>query len=407
VLVLGGLCTLVALEGFGHLNLTIERSSSAYLTVALHPDMNVQEHPALFLFMSTVLSGLAWVGLIPLNTIPMCVLYSVLFGFMSAKAMMGWAFPLSLADDSFTHHVMAFPFLYLFIAKVLMTFVAVWNPALNTRQTKGQGTAGKMFTEAPLVLACAAPFFGLLWALSANLYTQAQSGIVWSAAVGFATLCGTTRARELYQATLTTGKATRFGSTVPNSEAHVSACLPCALLTVFWVSFAAATSHGYDRDLVVPLSSLTLLCTTHGAVLKGLSPVTVVAGFCAVFWVLSTLYAVLIKGYGVEPLLADFEKPQDYFHLDSDMSVWTNVSLKWPLLNLAQVLVPLPAIAAGLRSQFGRSEDVLFVFALLSLIPVFAAHLSSLRYLGVLGLLLAAAKGYRVGDQQQRSDRLI
>jgi hypothetical protein len=46
------------------------------------------------------------------------------------------------------------------------------------------------------------------------------------------------------------------------------------------------------------------------------------------------------------------------------------------------------------------------VLAILSLVPVFASQISSLRYLGITGMLFAAWKGYRVSDLQNRSDRL-
>jgi hypothetical protein len=400
---------LIALEGFGHLNLTIEQTSSAYLTVAFHPDMNVQEHPALFFFLSSALSGLAWIGLIPLNSVLLCLLYSTLFGFISAKAMLGWAFPLSLADDTFTHDISAFPFLYLFASKFLLTFVAIWSPASsNSKAVKAApSTLSSLFAEAPLVLACAMPFFGLLYALSTKVYMQAMPGIVWSAVVGYTTLCLTVRARELYQDAAAVTRNGRFGTQIPGDQVPFSACLPCAALVIFWVSFAVLTSHGFDRDVYIPLASLTILCTTPGTILRGKSPLFLVGALCAAFWIGSALYAILVKGYGSDPTLVSFEKPQDILGFDSDVSVWTSVSLRWPVLNLVQILAPLPGILAGLRPQVGKSEDVLFVFALLSLIPVFAAQISSLRYLGVVGMLFAATKAYRLNDQQLRSDRLI
>ena len=201
MLVLCGLGMLTALEGFGHLNLTIEQTTTNYLTISFHPDMNIQEHPVLFFFLTTALSGLAWVGMIPLNTLVMCVLYSLLFAFISAKAMLGWAFPLSLADDSFTHNVFAFPFVYLYISKFLLTLVAVYNPKLSPKGRNSSSSGVMNVTQSALILACGLPFFGLLYAISTDVYPQAHTGIEYSAIVGFVTLCVTTRARELYHDT--------------------------------------------------------------------------------------------------------------------------------------------------------------------------------------------------------------
>ena len=421
MLACSGLLLLVAFEGFGHLNMTIERSSSSFLTVSFHPDMGVIEHPALFFVLSTVLSGLAWISIIPLNNIITCLVYCVLFGFISSKAMIGWAFPLSLAEDSFTHQIFAFPFAYVFISKFLLTFVAVWNPQLNPQQSRGlfggsgsstispsSTSSGETATlsQAALVFACATPFFGLLWAMSANVYPQAHSGIEWSAVVGFSSLCITTRLRELYSET-NAGKGGKPHA-YSDQEFDSSVCLPCAALTIFWTTFAVLTSHGLDRDVFVPLSSLTLLCTTPGAVLKHTPPVMAMGIFCAVFWLISALYAILVKGYGTDPSMVTFQSPQDLLGIDSDVSIWTNESKLWPLLNLAQILAPLPGIFLGVSSQRrGDSEEILFVLAIVSLVPVFASQISSLRYLGIAGMLFAVWRGYKIGDLQARSDGLI
>ena len=411
---------LIALEGFGHLNLTIEQSSTSYLTIALHPDMNIQEHPALFFLLSSALSALVWIGFIPLNNIPLCLLYSLLFGFISSKAMLGWAFPISLSNDNFTHNILEFPFIYLFISKFLLTFVAIWNPTISQKSrninttTSGSGSSMMdiLFSEAPLVFACAVPFFGLLYALSTNVYNIAHSGIVWSAIVGFSTLCLTTRARELYIESsniigTNRNNLNRIQAKSTRNSIGISVCIPTSILTIFWMCFAIVNTHGLDKDLLIPLSSFTLLCTKPSAILRDTSPIILVGMFCSIFWIGSTIYAVLLKGYGSDPALESFQKSDDWLGLDSDVSIWTNTAVTWPLLNLLQVLAPVPGIISGIYLSYGCTEDVLFVFAILSLVPVFAAQISSLRYLGILGMIFAAGKGYRLTDQQQRSDRLI
>lgn len=417
VLVLCGLCLLVALEGFGHLNMTVEQTTSNYLTVSFHPDMAVTEHPVLFFLLTSVLSMLAAVGMIPLHTLLMCVLYSALFAFISSKAMLAWAFPLSLSDNSFTHDVLAFPFVYLYVFKFLLTLVAVYNPTLNPKQGRVVVKSNNVtVTQGALVIACALPFFGLLYSISANVYPIAHSGVEWSAIVGFVTLCVTTRLREVYNLT-TNSSTSSIGSTYSSNMsanaystkviAELSVCLPCAALTIFWVCFAVFTSHALDRDVFIPLASLTLLCTTQGSVLRGVSPIVLVGVFCAAFWVLSALYAVLVQNYNAEATLLNFALSRDILGIDSDVSIWTNTSKFWPLLHLGEILLPLPGIYAGVVHSYGRSEDVLFVLALCSVVPIFGAQISSLRYLGVVGLVFAAHKGYTLNNMQQRSDLLI
>jgi len=377
VLVCSGVLLLIAFEGFGHLNVTIETTEESNLTLLLHPDLHIHEHPALFLILSSALTGLAWVGLIPVGQFFVSLLYSGLFAFISTKAMIGWAFPLSLASDSLTHNLASFPFIYLLCSKFLISMVGV-----------GQG--GSPLNNILLALSCLAPFIGLFYTNN----TDALGGIAWSAVVGYAGLAATSRLREIYL------------EESGHPPSAFSPALPCAFLTIFWATLAVTQSHTLDHDIFIPLSSLVLLSTAPGAVVRDLPPLTVAGAFCASFWTISALYAILCKGYGEDPAVAAFQaQPHDIFGLDSDVSVWTNDSI-WPLINLALLLPPLPGVVLGLVWKRGQ-EEVLFVLAVLSLVPVFAAQIGSLRYLGVLGMLLSSWRGYHLGKVQQQSDMLI
>jgi hypothetical protein len=433
VLASAGFLFLVAFEGFGHINLTVEQSATAFWDISLHPAFAAGSHerPALFCLLSAALSGMAWVGLIPLGNLFMCVLYSLLFGFISGKALMAWAFPLSLAadDGSFTHSIFSYPFLYMFASKFLFTLVAVWNPQLAARSAAAKApasTSSSGIAQAALVFACATPFFGLLWAMSANLYPQTHSGIEWSAIVGFSSLCCTTRARELYlewklnliQNGGARGKSRAapsmsvfqgvVGGEKKGSTGDTSVTVPCAVLAVFWTSFAVLTSKNLDHDVYIPLSMCTLLCTPPNTVIKNTSPLKLFGVLCALFWVISSLYATLLKGYGSDPTEVLFQNPHDFFGMDSNVSIWLNESSWMPLFNTMLVVLPLPAIyIGGTERRSGFTEDVMFVLAIVSIVPVFAAQINCLRYLGVTGLLFAAWRGYNISSLQHRSDLLI
>ena len=84
-------------HGLGKFTLSIDPTSSFYLTVALHPELAESDHSGLFLFVTVALVFIASVGIIPLRSSSVyLILFSILFGFTSAKASLGWAFPLSM-----------------------------------------------------------------------------------------------------------------------------------------------------------------------------------------------------------------------------------------------------------------------------------------------------------------------
>jgi hypothetical protein len=72
------------------------------------------------------------------------------------------------------------------------------------------------------------------------------------------------------------------------------------------------------------------------------------------------------------------------------------------------LIVPLPGIALGvLRRKDDSSEELLFVLAIVSLLPIVGAQVNSIRYLGIVGSLFAAWRCYDIGLTQRNSDRLI
>ena len=84
-------------NGLGKFTVSVDQSSSFYLTVSLHPELAESDHGGLFLFVSAGRVFIASVGIIPLRSSSVnLILVSVLFGFTSAKASLGWAFPLSM-----------------------------------------------------------------------------------------------------------------------------------------------------------------------------------------------------------------------------------------------------------------------------------------------------------------------
>ena len=90
-----------------------------------------------------------------------------------------------------------------------------------------------------------------------------------------------------------------------------------------------------------------------------------------------------------------------------DVSIWTNNGFFTPLLNLALAAVPAPALGLGFLRRKGDSEDMMFVLAVLSAISVIGAGCSSVRLLGVTGVVFGFWRCYDLGQKQVQSNRLI
>jgi hypothetical protein len=102
-----------------------------------------------------------------------------------------------------------------------------------------------------------------------------------------------------------------------------------------------------------------------------------------------------------------FDNPKISIFSDADVSFWTSPSIWLPTINLALTLVPLPAIIFSFLRRKEDSEDVLFVLAILSALPVIGAQTTPVRLLGLVGAVYAAWRCYDIGQVNQKSNRLI
>ena len=419
---------LLAFGGFSGLSFAVDETSSFYLSVSLHPDLAMQEHPIIFLILSSALTCLAWAGAIPLNNIIICTIYCLLFAFISTKAMIGWAFPLSLASDSLKHDFFSFPFLYLYVSKFLLTFSALWNPVASSAASAVSAlpaalvSAGRnggrthAISQAMFFCACVWPFMGVSWAATYHdQFLHSLCGISYSAVVGFSTLCLSTRATELTREVQALKAG--LGRTAANACGNIlsvggqSLAMMCACVAVFWTCVTVLNNKAADSNLLVPLASLLFMCTKVGTVVADTPPLMVIAAFCCFWWSFLALNSIFLKGFSEDSsLMAAFD-----FHaegggllgLEGDVSIWTNESLLWPMLNLALMCMPLPGIYLGIMRQKGDSEEMMFVLAITSAIPVIGAQIWSIRYLGLLGVVMSAWRCYDISRAQKRSDQLI
>jgi hypothetical protein len=99
------------------------------------------DHSTFFMFLSLLMTVIAWMRFISLDNMFVCFFYSLIFGFITTKGTINWAFPYHLLishtqaaltghqlDKMHSHQIYYYPFFFLIILKVLNTFISLWNP---------------------------------------------------------------------------------------------------------------------------------------------------------------------------------------------------------------------------------------------------------------------------------------
>ena len=255
------------------------------------------------------------------------------------------------------------------------------------------------------VLSASVPFSAFTWAMVTHRVRENIHGILWCSAISNALLAVTVRVSELSKEIKIRGST---GSERKNigSPASASVCVLAAMLGIGWTAGASVLTHSSSSDLMVPLSCLLLICTRRNMLVVDVHPVALAAAAASTWWFLSAMYSIFIRGYAASYGISHFELNVGIFG-DENVGFWNSDSWLYPLLTLVLAMVPLPAIVLGFLRRKGESEDVLFILALLSALPVMTAQCSSVRLLGVMGVAFGSWRCYDVGQKLADSNRLI
>lgn len=168
------------------------------------------------------------------------------------------------------------------------------------------------------------------------------------------------------------------------------------------------SSRGVYADLAVPAAAALFICTKAGVIVADKPPLAVAAICASGWWLLSACHAILIRGHSAaDGFYIFFATSSDYAFGDSDVSIWTSKSMWMPLLNLLMMVVPLPAILLSFARRSSESEDVLFILAVLSCVPVIGAGINSVRLLGCAGTLFASYACFQLSASLKKSQRLL
>lgn len=360
----GAVLLILSLEGFGSLSFA---GFSA-------PSSN-DDHSFAFTLLSSAMTVVAWTQTVPLASITSCFIYSVIFGFASTKAMLGWVLP-ETPVHNLSHNVFGFPFLALYIGKASSTFLVLWGSKDKLRHP---------LFPVLLVVAVLWPVVAYLLSRTAGYPPALGHGIMWSTIVSTASTCASFRAQEV----LVFLRGSRTTHALTFKQSQISLILLMAVLCLSWtVLTVASESSAIDSDVLFPAAALLILCEDASFLPYKQHPFTLWTKIVAIWWYISVLYHIFFRGMG-ESVLPGLP-PYSLFGWDEEVSIWVLDSSFLPLLNLFMAFVPLPALYASTRQGF-FSEEILFVLALISVAPIIGGSIDCVRYLGLLGV---AAAGY-------------
>jgi len=152
-----------------------------------------------------------------------------------------------------------------------------------------------------------------------------------------------------------------------------------AIIAIIWTVIGSlANAHTY-ADITIPLALFLLCLTRRGVIMEEKHPVYVTITLCTLWWMISAVISVFLKGYFQPADVFAFLHPAtdtSYFS-DANVSLWTAESIWYPLSTLALILVPLPAIYIPITMKKQEySVDMLFMTSVISAIAIVGANIN-------------------------------
>ena len=378
--------------------------------LSLHPEL-AESHEAVFLILSGLLLSAAVLNIVPLKQPISRLLFLFAFSYCSARTLLGWAFPLALNVDSPHHGMLQLPWLLCSTTAFTASSVAIHSSITVKPKTKGKDgrdTTSSIISLGTVlfIIFSSIPFAALVFTLATKTGGANLLGILWTSAVSNGLLAMCVRSSELFREVKGRGAVGSDRRNMDINASSASMCVMTAMQGIGWTVGASLLTHSISSDLTVPFSCLLLLCVKRTIFSSNTHPVSLAATAASTWWLLSGLYSIFVKGYAIKVGISHFELNVGIFG-EQNISIWNCSSLWYPFMNFILVLVPLPAICLGFLRRKGESEDILFILALFSVVPVLAAQCSSIKLLGIMGVIFGSWRCYDVGKKQSDSDKLI
>lgn len=224
-------------------------------------------------------------------------------------------------------------------------------------------------------------------------------GFVHAGAVVCCQILDFSRAADINAARKQTAVGRPFSESLSIASSHLG--------FLFLASACIVTPH-VVCDFYVPLSSLLLMAIPRDLVLFKAHPILISGIFSSAWWSMSAFYSLFLKGKeGLEYLHSFSSEGSGGVFSDAEVSVWSSAPTWIVWGHVFLFMCTLPAIVVTLMKRPYATEDVLFFLAIVSVLPVIAAQIWSIRLLGIVGALFAAWGCYDVSSMQRVSNAVL
>lgn len=322
-------------------------------------------HTGLFAALSLMLVVAAVTSAFPTRRPMSRLFFAILFSLCAARALLGWGFRDTLDEDKMDW--LSRPSIYCFISALFSTFAAL------------NGSLPRSSYAAVVVFLCATfiPITAVLYiwfALGLEALNDYINGIVWVAAVLHAGIGISVRAIELmrdvealHSLQSTVDGSGLGGGGVLSRENPVASriCLATAVLCVMWtvvasLGISSTLGSWIGPDLLIPFSTLILLCTRKGGIIFGKHPLVVSALLASLWWLGSAVHSIFIlrEDTSYDP----FKDGAFNLFKDGTVSIWTSESMFMPGLHICLCLSPLPSILLSFVRVAGVNEVYINIY---------------------------------------------
>jgi hypothetical protein len=356
-----------------------------------------------YLLLSLLLSFSAFAGVMPVRSLLPRLLFVAIFTFVSAKSLEQITFPDTVSETVVTVDggLFGLPWLSCLALSFFGTST-VLNAAVSV-----PGSSGQWMTA--LLVAC--PFLSLVW-IAIEQADHYLAPLCFASSLTHIVVAACSRVLEfsrqhdpVYLANSAAAK-----SSVPFTE---SVCVISSCVGFLFGAIACWFSrHLVLFDFALPLLSLVFYTTGDGNVIPSTPALGVVAIVSSLWWIVSAIYSLFLKGHDGLQFLQQFRSSSTPFLLDDvDASIWNGddeVAFRWiTVLHIGLLLVALPGIILSFLRRRNESEDLMFVLAVVSLLSAILSQIWSIRLLGVVSALYAAWRCYDIGRNIRKGDQTI
>ncbi len=382
------------------------------------------EHNGVYVILSLLLLLAVGLNVLKIKNVFSRLLFVVAFSYCAGRTLLSVGFPLSLNNNAL-HDTLSLPWSYSLGSAILATSSVIH--AMSAPATSSAITTGWMYS-----LLCILPIAALIYSFVFDCLYVYSSGIIGIAAVANALVC-----------VFTSETVCMLNGLVPTISISLT-CFMSAIVTILWTILGSlGHAHTY-ADITIPVALFLLCLTRKGVIMEDMHPAYVTLALCALWWVVSGVISVFLKGYFQSADVFAFLHPvrdTSYFS-DGNVSVWTAESAWYPLSTIVLILIPLPAIYIPITmTKQEYSVDMLFMISVISAISIVGANINryvylayslthllthsltyllthsltyslthslhSVRLLGITGTALAGWKCYQIDSLKVRSERLI